>query len=182
MAKIVYACVRDTLSSPLIKKRIESIIPKLVPDNIPNAKCSVVENNGVIYGISTYSDRIAETHDSVCMGITYNSAGKWWKPGTGLPEGSYAIFRADEEYAEAITDIACSRAVWYYKDDDLFVAGTSQRAVINVVGRFELERQNIPWMLSSGTQAPSLSWCKNIHFLEPDGTVLLDRNTWQLTV
>jgi len=182
MAKIVYACVRDTSSTPLIKKRIESIIPKLVPDNIPNAKCKVMENKGVVYGISTYSGRIAETANSVCMGIAYNSAGKWWKPGTGLPEGSYAIFRADEEYVEAITDIACSRAVWYYKDDNLFVAGTSQRAIINVVGKFELERQNIPWMLSSGTQAPLLSWGKNIHFLEPDSAVLINRDTWQLTV
>ena len=128
MAKIVYACVRDTSSTPLIKKRIELVIPKLVPDNIPNAKCKVVENNGVVYGISTYSARISEIEDSVCMGIAYNSAGKWWEPGTGLPEGSYAIFRADEAYVEAITDIACSRAVWYYKDDDLFVAGPSQRA------------------------------------------------------
>jgi len=181
MAKIVYACVRDIAHSKQIKKRIESIIHKLVPDNIPDARCKVVDNGQIIYGISTYTKSISEKGDSVCMGLAYNSAGKWWKPMNELPDGSYAIFRADEEYVEAVTDIACSRAIWYYKDDMVFIAGTSQRAVINVAGKFELERRNIPWMLSSGTLAPSLSWCKNISFVNPDGAVLLNRKTWELT-
>ena len=181
MAKIVYACVRDIADAVQIKRRIESFIHKLVPDNIPDARCKVVGNGHIIYGISTHSPKIPEAGDSVCMGIVYDSPGKWWKPRTGHPEGTYAIFRADEDYVEAITDFACTRAIWYYKDDNIFVSGTSQRAVINIVGRFELERRNIPWMLSSGALAPSLSWCKNIHFLDPNGELLLDRNTWELT-
>lgn len=182
MAKIVYACLRDIADAPLIKQRIQSIIDKLVPDNIPDARCKIVDKGKIIYGISTYVAKIPETRASICMGITCKDSDTWWKPKTGHPEGSYAIFRADEEYVEAITDIACSRAVWYYKDDTVFIAGTSQRAVISVAGKFELEKRNIPWMLSSGCQAPSLSWSKNVHFLDPDGSVLLNRNTWEITV
>jgi hypothetical protein len=36
-------------------------------------------------------------------------------------------------------------------------------------------------MLSGGTLAPFHSWCKNIHFVNPDGSVLLNRKTWELT-
>ncbi|MEP7106784.1 MAG: hypothetical protein ABI760_02355 [Ferruginibacter sp.] len=182
MAKIVYACVRDIDHAALIKERIESVIYKLVPDNIPDARCKVVDLGQIIYGISTLSGGIAETNNSVCMGMAGTSTGKWWKPNSEHPEGSYAIFRADEEYVEAFTDMGCSRAIWYYYDDAVFIAGTSQRAVINVAGKFELERRNIPWMLSSGTLAPSLSWCKNLHFVNPDCAVSLNRKTWQLTI
>lgn len=181
MAKIVYACVRNIATAPGIKKRIESIIGKLIPDNIPGAKCKVVDDGEIIYGISTYTTSIAEKEGGICMGMVYDNPGEWWKPMADHPEGSYAIFRADEEYVEALTDISCSRAVWYYKDDEIFVAGTSQRAVINVAGKFELEKRNIPWILSAGTLAPSLSWGKNIHFVDPDGSVLLNRKTWAVT-
>ena len=182
MAKIVYACVRDAANAHLIKKRIDSIIHKLVPDNIPDARCKVVDNGNIIYGISTYTEAIMETTDSVCMGVAYSGAEKWWQPLNGHPEGTYAIFRADENYVEAVTDIACTRAVWYYKDEEIFIAGTSQRAVIAVAGKFDFERRNIPWMLSAGSLGPSLSWCKNLHFADPYTTVLLNRKTWGLTI
>jgi hypothetical protein len=181
MAKIVYACVRNTSHAPLIKKRIESIIDKLVPDNIPEARCKLVDKGEIIYGISTYTSQVAETESGVRLGIAYNDSGKWWKPKSGHPEGSYAIIRADSDFVEAITDMACTHAIWYYKDEDVFIAGTSQRAVIKVAGQFEIEKRNIPWMLSSGSLAPSLSWSKNVHFVEADGAVLLNRNTWQVS-
>lgn len=182
MAKIVYACLRDISTAPHVKKRIEAIISKLVPDNIVGAGFKIVDRGKIIYGISTYSGTIAERYNSVCMGMVSNDQGEWWKPKTGHPEGTYGIFRADEEHVEVVTDICCSRAIWYYKDDTVFIAGTSQRAVIKVAGKFELERRNIPWMLSSGSMAPSLSWSKNVHFVEPDGSILLNRKTWEITL
>lgn len=182
MAKIVYACLRDVTNAPLIKKRMDKFIRHLVPDNIPDAKCKVVDNGHIIYGISTYTEAIKEKEGSVCMGITYEETEQWWAPKNGHPEGNYALFRTDEEYLEIVTDIACTRAVWYYKDDAIFIASTSQRAIIAITGQFEFDKRNIPWMLSAGTLAPSLSWSKNIHFAEPFGTILLNRKTWDLTV
>lgn len=181
MAKVVFACVRNSEHAAVVKSRIDSAVRKLIPDNIPDAKCKVVDLGQVVYGISTYSNRIPETVNGVCLGMVTDSAEKWWKPMSPPPEGSYAIFRFDEDHVEALTDIGCSRAVWYYKDETVFVAGTSQRAVLTVAGKFEFDRRNIPWMLSSGTQAPSLSWSNNIHFVEPDGAVLLNRRTWEIT-
>ena len=182
MAKIVYACVRNSTQAPLIKHRIQSIIDKLLPDNLPEAKSKIVDNGNIMYGISTYTSQIAEMRQGVCMGIAYNDTSNWWwKPKTGNPEGCYAIFRADDDYVEAITDMGCTRAIWYYKDEDVFIAGTSQRAVIKVAGTFDLERRNISWMLSSGSLAPSLSWSKNVHFVGADGAVLLNRKSWEIT-
>ena len=181
MAKIVYACVRDIAIADLIKKRIGSIMPMLVPDNIPTAPCKVVQKGQIIYGISTYTPAIAEKDDCVCMGLTYESNEKWWLPQNGHPEGTYAIFRANEEFVETVTDIACTRGIWYYKDDTIFIAGTSQRAVTALAGKFDFDRRNIPWMLSAGIQAPTLSWNKNLGFVNPEGTVLLDRKTWEIS-
>ena len=83
MAKIVYACVRDIAYAGLVQERIESILPKLVPDNIPDAKCKVVAKGHIIYGISTHSSTLMEKEDgSVCMGMAYEGKYKWWKPGS----------------------------------------------------------------------------------------------------
>ncbi len=183
MAKIVYACLRDSADMPLVKRRIEKILPRLVPDNIPDATCKAVTHGNIVYGISTYSQLVKEKDGSVCMGVAYHmDTINWCQPGAEHPDGTYAIFRADEEYVEAITDIACNRAIWYYKDDNIFIAGTSQRAVIALAGSFDMDRRNIPWMLSAGTLTPGLSWDKKLQFVPQDGSVLLNRKTWELTV
>ncbi|MFT3680857.1 MAG: hypothetical protein QM791_11330 [Ferruginibacter sp.] len=181
MAKIVYVCTRDVSKNPLIKQRVGSVVRKLVPDNIPDAPCKFYDNGHIIYGISTYSGNILESHDSVCMGLAYPAAENWWKPLGEYPDGSFAIFRSDENYVEALTDEAGSRSIWYYKDEEIFVTGTSQRAIISVIGKFHFDKRTIPWMLSSGTLGPSLSWCKNLHVVKPGGSVILNRKNWSVT-
>src|SRR5262249_17790860 len=43
------------------------------------------------------------------------------------------------------------------------------------------DKRVIPWVLSTGTIGPSLSWCKNLGVVRPVGSVLLNRKTWELT-
>ncbi len=181
MAKTVYACVRNSIDIPLISTRVAAAIKNILPDNIPEAPCKISANGNIVYGIANYSDVIAEYDGSICMGLAYPEQRYWWKPLDAYPDGSYAIFRSDEKYVEAVTDATASRSIWYYFDEKLFVCGTSQRAIITVLGKFNFNKRAIPWMLSSGTLGPSLSWCKNLSLLEPNASLLLERETWTLS-
>ena len=181
MSKIVYVCVRDAADVPFFKQKVSYIIPKLIPDNIPDAPCKFADKGNIIYGISTWSPSISETNGSVCLGMIYPGAEKWWQPLDSHPDGSFAIFRSNDTYVELLTDIAGSRTIWYYKDETVFIAGTSQRAVIAVAGKFDLDKRVLPWVLSSGTLGPSFGWSKNISRVDPNGFLLLNRQTWKLT-
>jgi len=181
MAKAVYVCVRNSIDSSLIKRKVAVAIQRLVPDNIPEAPCKLVEKDNIIYGIANYSDVIAAHDGSICMGIAYPEEKKWWKPMDGYPDGTFAIFRSDDNYVEALTDSTASRTIWYYKDDVVFICSTSQRAIITVLGKFDLNKSVLPWMLSSGCLGPAFSWCKNLLMLEPNASLLLDRKSWELS-
>ena len=181
MAKAVYLCVRNHDHILQIKKKVEIATKRLVPDNIPEASCKIVENGNVIYGIANFSDVIAEHNGSICMGIAYPEQKNWWTPLGAYPDGSFAIFRSDDNFVEAVTDTTASRTIWYYKDDTIFICGTSQRAIITVLGKFNFDKRVIPWMLSSGSLGPTYSWCKNLSRLEPQASLLLNRESWELT-
>ena len=180
MAKAVYVCVKNSTDISLIKRKIAVAIQRLVPDNIPDASCKLGQKENIIYGIANHTTIIEEHDGSICMGLAYPEEKKWWKPLDAYPDGSFAIFRSDDNYVEALTDLTASRTVWYYKDDVVFVCGTSQRAIITVLGKFDFNKSVMPWMLSSGTLGPTFSWCKNLLKLEPNASLLLDRKTWQL--
>ena len=181
MAKAVYLCIRNHTDVFQIKKKVTVATKILVPDNIPEAPCKIVENGNIIYGIANYSDVIAEHAGSICMGVAYPAQKNWWKPLDAYPDGSFAIFRSDDNYVEAVTDTTASRTIWYYKDDSLFICSTSQRAIISVMGKFNFDKRVIPWMLSSGSLGPTFSWCKNLSRLEPQASLLLNRKSWELS-
>lgn len=181
MAKAVYLCVRNHDHILQIRKKVAVATKILVPDNIPDASCKIEETGNIIYGIANYSDVIAEHNGSICMGIAYPEQKNWWTPLGAYPDGSFAIFRSDDNFVEAVTDTTASRTIWYYKDDTIFICSTSQRAIITVLGKFDFDKRAIPWMLSSGSLGPTLSWCKNLSRLEPQASLLLNRKSWQLT-
>ncbi|HPJ44184.1 MAG TPA: hypothetical protein PLY21_17780, partial [Spirochaetota bacterium] len=91
-------------------------------------------------------------------------------------------FRDSERYCEIITDPVATRTIWYYHDENLFIASTSQRAIILYLGRFEFDDRVIPWMLSTGSLGPTLSWDKRIRRVPPDTSVILDKKNWLLRV
>ncbi len=181
MAKAVYLCVRNHDHVFQIKKKVEVATKRLVPDNLPEASCKIVQTGNIIYGIANYSHVIAEHNGSICMGIAYPEQKNWWTPLGAYPDGSFAIFRSDENFVEAVTDTTGSRTIWYYKDDTIFICSTSQRAIITVLGKFNFDKRTLPWMLSSGSLGPTLSWCKNLSRMEPQASLLLNRESWELT-
>jgi hypothetical protein len=182
MAKIVYACVRNPQYAGGTESIIKTATQRLIPDNISGAPCAFYADGGILYGISCISGGIARQGSSVCMGLAYDSTAGWSQPLSGHPDGTHAIFRSNEAHTEVLTDVVGSRAVWYYFDDNIFVAGTSQRAVTAVAGKFTFNKAVIPWVLSTGGLGPGNSWNKELQIIPPYASLQLDRKNWQLTL
>ena len=140
-----------------VAQAVAAITDRLLPDNIPRRPSRMLQAGGIVAGISNPSDLIAVHGTSVAAGYLVDP-GKWEIPGTGRPDGAYALFRSDDAVVEIVSDALASRTVWYAKTDDMFVASTSQRAIVSLLGTFELNAAVVPWMLASGTLGPGLSW------------------------
>ena len=48
-------------------------------------------------------------------------------------------------------------------------------------GVFQFNESVVPWMLSTGSLGPSLSWDKRIEKLPPDSSVVLDKRDWSVS-
>lgn len=179
MAKCIFVCSREPLPDSA-KSTLEKVCSKISPDNIilPEPRIRIGEKSA--FGIMNPSPLISTDQNSILMGQIYGESCNWHKPGNTAPDGSYAIFRDDENACELVTDAVATRTIWYYKDDSKFIASTSQRAIIIYLGTFEFNRDVIPWMLSTGSLGPGLSWDKTIKQVPPDSTVTLDKNRWAI--
>lgn len=162
-------------------KRLIAIADRLVPDNLPRIRPRIVDFGGVTACITNPSELIHVRGLSLAVGHLVD-AGAWERPGNSAPDGAYALFRSDEASVEIVSDIVASRTVWYAMTDEFFVAATSQRAIVALLGNFEFNQAVLPWMLINGTLGPGLSWDKRVHCLPGATSLVLDRNAWTLQV
>ena len=102
--------------------------------------------------------------------------------GTGFPDGSYAICRSNTACVELLADDFGSRPIWFTHTDDVFLASTSQRAIVYLLGDFRLNERAVSWMLSAGSLGPEDSWDGRLRRVPPGTRLALDRHTWELTV
>ena len=128
-------------------------------------------------GISNPSDLLATRGTNIAAGYLVEP-GTWERPRTGRPDGAYALFRSDDAVVEIVSDTLSSRTVWYVLTDRMFIASTSQRAIVALLGTFEFNSAVVPWMLATGTLGPGLSWDKRIRHVAGATTVTLDRRAW----
>ena len=49
-------------------------------------------------------------------------------------------------------------------------------------GGFQFNEQVVPWVLSTGSLGPSLSWDKRIEKLPPDSSMVLDKRDWSVSI
>lgn len=180
MSKLVYVCARDVTHITSYMRGLETIAIRLMPDNIAPARPTVLQANGILVGISNPSNLVKTRGPSVCAGYLIGSP-DWDRPLTARPDGAYALFRADDQHVEILADTLASRTVWYFKNDLIFVASTSQRAIVALLGTFSFNSDVVPWLLASGTLGPGLSWDRRITHLGPATSLLLDRRSWTLT-
>jgi hypothetical protein len=113
----------------------------------------------------------------VCVGVLFGDPGAWWQVGAPAPDGTYALVRWSPSALELRTDAAATRTLWCVRTEEAFLASTSQRALVALLGGLELEPQAVSWMLSAGTLGPEVSWDARLRRLPPDARLTLDRST-----
>lgn len=116
------------------------------------------------------------------MGNLIQPQEDWWKPNAEVPDGSYALFRSDENKVELLSDMLATRTIWYIQTEKVFIAATSQRAIIFFLQEFRPNRDVYAWMLSSGTIGPGLSWDSRIKCLSGNSRLVLDRSSWKVNI
>jgi hypothetical protein len=183
MSKAIYAIHRSKkLNNDLFKEHLFKICESLTPDNIhsQNEHTLHVEGDTAI-GISLNRNGANVFGLNLLIGKLYEKEDFDWKTVLGpKPDGNFALIRADDRYAELVTDGLATRTLWFYKDDEWFVSSTSQRAIIQFIGNFEFNRAVVPWMLSTGSLGPDLSWDKRIQRVKPNSAIVLDKKEWSL--
>jgi hypothetical protein len=182
MAKVVYVCLRNGSEKRLegVCKTLEELSSRICPDNIEPRAPRIVEQSGLIAAVFSPSDAVPVAGASICAGHLTND-NQWDLPGKTAPEGAFVIFRADRTSVEVLTDAVASRNVWYYFDDEILIATTTQRAIVALLGTFAFNRAAVPWMLTNGSLGPVPGWDLRIRRLGPDSTLTVDRESWRLS-
>jgi hypothetical protein len=152
----------------------------LAADNVEPRPPTVVRRAGLTAAVLNPSGAAQVQGASLAIGSLLAPAGDWHVPRAPLPDGSYALLRADDAYVELVADAVASRTLWYALTDRELIASTSQRAIVTLLGSFEPNRDVLPWMLSSGTLGPSGGWDARLKRVQPGERVLLDRARWRL--
>lgn len=181
MAKIIYAYSRKAPFGTADIGRLKKICARLEPDNLSLPVQHTVAVHGAL-ACGIVNDRNAVVRgNNVLLGCLYGNQQRW-EDGGAQPDGSFAIFRDGRDFLEVLSDAAASRTVWYCLTDDVFVASTSQRAIVMFLGEMEFDERVIPWMLSTGSLGPELSWDKRIKRLPPDSLLRVDKSHWTMAV
>lgn len=181
MARIIHLTVRNEADLPHFVAAVRKIADRIAPDNAPECESTTRQGPGTVVGVSGPADFVALRGTNLAAGYLVDPAATWDEPGSARPDGAYALVRSDAHVVEVVTDTLASRTIWYAQTDDFFVASTSQRAIVALLGRFEFNTDVIPWMLSTGTLGPGLSWDHRIRCLEGASILSLDRHAWRLS-
>ena len=181
MSKLIYVCTRNTKDCRRLVKRIESACAAISPDNIAPRSPKIVENGGIAFGLTNPSATVRVNGQSIVLGHIDDPSDSWSIAGSEVPDGNFAIFRADKDSVELISDIVGSRTIWYCMDERIFIASTSQRAIVLILGSYQFDDRVVPWMLSTGMLGPSLSWDRRVTCVPVDSLVRLSRSNWTLS-
>lgn len=117
---------------------------------------------------------------AACFGILFEDSNNWDLPFSNKPDGNFAIIRTDKNHVEIVSDTAGSRTVWYYFDEEKFIASSSQRMIVMYLQSFEFNESVISWILSTGNMGPGNSWDSRIKKAHPDSSVFLNTEEWRV--
>ena len=182
MSKAILVCFRKGEPSPEFRMKLELLNQRLSPDNITPNPPTIIDDKGLVITIFNPNEALSIKHTSICLGNMIAPSENWSSSLADVPDGTYALFRSDENTIELVTDTVASRTIWYIQTEDIFIASTSQRAIVSLLGDFQLNRVAVSWILSSGTLGPGNSWDQRIKMVGADTRLLLDRPSWELTV
>lgn len=147
--------------------------------NIEPREPLFVRRPGVSSVLLNPNDSVRMRGASIALGLLIGGD-DWHLPGAPLPDGSFALMRADDLRVELVADDVASRTIWYAFTPHELIASTSQRAIVTLLGSFVPNADALPWMLSSGTLGPTHAWDVRLHRVQPGERVVLDRAKWSL--
>lgn len=181
MAKALLICHRHPLPSTVSDDDLSWLMAGLFPEHITPRAPVIARANGLVSVVANPTGSGRREGASVALGVL-EADPHWSRPRADVPDGCFALFRADDEHVELVADASASRTIWYAKTDDLFVASTSQRAVVAVLGDFCPNLEAAAWLLSSGSLGPGGGWDSRVERVPPGGRILLRRRSWRLDV
>lgn len=180
MAGFILTCSRQGAAAPSRADDLRRLALHLAPDNITPNPPHVAASDGLAWVVINPVPGVRVRDNGVCLGALFEDV-DWSVPLSRAPNGSFALLRHDDRHVELVTDLFASRTVWYTHTDELFLASTSQRALVALLGSFEPEPEAVTWMIASGSLGPDLGWDRRLRHI-PTGTRLsLDRRTWELS-
>lgn len=189
MADLILACGRrragagDEAASGISRDLLRRAALLLAPAGTEPHPPHVVEAGGVLVAMANPQpgggeSAVADGCGGVYVGVMYEAAPRWRQIGTEAPDGTYALMRWDAGSVELLTDVCASRTLWFVSTEDVFLASTSQRALVALLGSYEHEPEAVAWMLSSGTLGPEVSWDTRLQRVAPDARLTFDRAGW----
>jgi hypothetical protein len=181
MSGFVVACARDGTSLPFTEADVRTCVDRLVPDNITAAPPLMTSTPGLVLAVFCPAPELAVHAGAVCLGGMIDPPSRWWSPDCDPPDGSYALCRCAEDVVDLVSDSLGSRTMWYVLTDDLFLASSSQRALVCLMGSFEPDAETVSWLASSGTLGLGHSWDARVRSAPPGERLRLDRRRWRLT-
>ena len=180
MSKIIYICFRHKKPAEDDLNRLRGVCDSLNPDNIKAAESHVRREGQILFGISNPGPTLEIKGQNVLLGKIFGEKDKWESLSSDPLDGNYAIFRKDSSALEIVSDILATRTVWYYHNEEVFIASSSQLAIVDYLGDFRFNQEVIPWIFANGMLGPGLSWDKRFSQIEPDTRLQLDFSSWNV--
>lgn len=140
------------------------------------------ERHGVIAACFSPTGSIRLVPGAVALGRMTGREDDWDCPGAPVGDGTFALLRSSESAIELVTDAFATRTIWYYHDAERFLAASSQRALVMLLGSFIPNRAAVPWMLANGFTGPAGGWDARMQRVPANARVLLDRASWKVRV
>ena len=183
MADLILECVREGQTGALTTpERLGRVASLLAPDNITPRPARLVETHDLCAAVVNPTESgVRVVEGGILLGGVIGEAGRWWDVASEPPDGTYALVRYSSTTVELVSDMTASRTLWYASDDERLIVSTSQRAVVALLGGFELDRGAVSWLLSSGSLGPDSAWDSRVRRLPGDSRLTLDRRTWRTT-
>lgn len=180
MSKLLLVMEREpTISAMGMEAAIKRVLERLEPDNIRVVPPQVVTSYGLSWGVMNPTVPVSSSASHVAVGSLLSPSARQF-PDSPRPDGSFALARFNNDTIELISDVVGSRTVWWYLDEQKFIASTSQRAIVMMLGSFQFNRRVVSWCISNGTLGPVDSWDERIRRLPSNSTLSLDREGWSI--
>jgi hypothetical protein len=178
LAGLILACARNA-EAAIPAEVLRRCASRLSPDNIRAHPPLLFDEPGLARAVVNPGDAVRTADHGVLLGVLFEDA-PWSTLGSPPPDGTFAIARHDASRIELLTDVFASRTIWYLHTDDLFLASTSQRALVALTGEFAPSPEAVTWMAASGNLGPRCGWDRRLQRVAPATRLCLDRATWSL--